>query len=219
MIHGVAGPTHDADVPLDVERFVFFSDAVIAIAITLLVIQLDVPANLRTDAELRDALVRLTPSLFSFFLSFIVIAIWWLSHHRLLRLVERTHGLFAMLNFVLLGAIAFLPFASRVLGSNGGLPTAVILYSLTNLVAASSLLVMRLAAPRLGLLRDGVDMVEYRRRTLYTVATAAVFAVSIPIGVVSPSAATAAWNLVFVLVVVREWHDRGRRRAAPAADG
>lgn len=212
-------PTQDADSPLDVERFVFFSDAVIAIAITLLVIQLDVPANLRTDAELRDALVALRPSLFSFFLSFVVIAIWWLSHHRLLRLVERTNGLFAMLNFVLLGAIAFLPFASRVLGSNGNLPTAVILYSITNLVAASCLLAMRLAAPRLGLLRDGVDMAEFRRRTRYTLATAAVFAISIPIGVLSPSAATVVWNLVFVLVIVREWRDRRRRLAARAVDG
>lgn len=217
MIRVVARPTHAADVPLDVERFVFFSDAVIAIAITLLVIQLDIPANLRTDAELRDALVRLSPSFFSFFLSFIVIAVWWLSHHRLLRLVERTHGLFAMLNFVLLGAIAFLPFASRVLGRNGDLPTAVILYSVTNLVAASSLLAMRLAAPRLGLLRDGVDMVEFRRRTRYTIATAAVFAISIPIGLVSPSTATLVWNLVFVLVILREWRDRRRHASVPAA--
>jgi uncharacterized membrane protein len=218
MIGAVAGSTKDADVPLDVERLVFFSDAVIAIAITLLVIQLDVPANLRSDGELRDALAALEPSLFSFFLSFVVIAIWWVSHHRLLRVVGRSHALLVVLNFVLLGAIAFLPFASRVLGNDGQLPTAVVLYAITNLVAASSLLAMRLAAARLGLLRDGVDMTEFRRRSYYTLATAAVFAISIPIAMLSPSFATTVWDLVFVLVVMRDWRDRRRRRTSPTRE-
>jgi uncharacterized membrane protein len=210
----VARPTQE-DIPLDIERFVFFSDAVIAIAITLLVIQLDVPATAGSDAGLRDALIALWPSFFSFVLSFVVIAIWWLGHHRLLRVVERSHWLLVVLNFALLGAIVFLPFASRVLGTYADLPSAVILYSVTNLAAAAALLGMRLAADRLDLLRDGTDMTEFRRRTLYTLATAGVFATSIPIALVSPPIARNVWNLVFVLVVVREWHNR-RRRTAPS---
>jgi hypothetical protein len=65
------------------------------------------------------------------------------------------------------------------------------------------------------LLRDGTDMTEFRRRTLYTLATAGVFATSIPIALVSPPIARNVWNLVFVLVVVREAHNR-RRRTAPS---
>jgi uncharacterized membrane protein len=220
MIAAVAPSTPNEDVPLDVERLIFFSDAVIAIAITLLVIQLDVPAVLRTDADLRDALVAILPNLFSFFLSFVVIGIWWASHHRLLRVVERSSAALVVLNFVLLGAIAFLPFASRVLGNHGTLPTAVILYSLTNLVAASALLAMREVAERQDLLQSGTDMAEFQRRTGYTLATASVFAVSIPIALVSPSLAQLAWNLVFALVLVREWRTWRRRRetGAPAGD-
>ncbi len=214
----MAGSTHDEDVPLDIERLIFFSDAVIAIAITLLVIQLDVPTVLRSDAELRDALVALSPSFFSFFLSFVVIAIWWLSHHRLLRLVDRSDGLLVVLNFVLLASIAFLPFASRVLGRAGNLPTAVILYAFTNLVAASSLLAMRFVAYRLGLLRAGIDMGEFWSRTRYTVGTMAVFAISMPIALVSPSSATALWNVIFLLVVVRTWRDRRRRASRARTD-
>ncbi len=219
MIAAVTRPAANGDIPLDVERLVFFSDAVIAIAITLLVIQLDVPTGLRSDAELRDALVRLGPSLFSFFVSFLVISIWWRSHHGLLRVVERSHGLLVVLNFVLLGAIAFLPFASRVLGGYGNLPTAVILYSLTNLVAASALLAMRLAADRGGLLRGDVNMTEFRRRTLYTFATAGVFALSIPLALASPQVAVDVWAVVFLLVIVREWRDRQMRRAIRSRGG
>ena len=89
----------------------FFSDAVFAIAITLLVIELSVPENLTTDEQLRAALAALGPNLLSFFLSFAVTAVWWLSHHRLMRVVEHTNGMLVFLNFVLLGAIVFLPFA------------------------------------------------------------------------------------------------------------
>ena len=203
----------------DVERLVFFSDAVFAIAITLLVIELGVPERLADDAALRDALIDLLPSLFSFFLSFAVIALWWISHHRLLRLIDRTHPALVALNFVLLASIAFLPFASGVLGHHGDLPTAVQLYAATNAVAALSLVGMRVLAQRLGLLDDGADLAAFRRRSLSTLATAAVFVLSIPLAAVSPSLATWSWALVFVVVLVRGWDERRRRARSPTVVG
>lgn len=208
----------DPEVPLDIERLVFFSDAVFAIAITLLVIELSVPADLTTDAELRAALAALGPNLFSFFLTFAVTALWWLSHHRLMRVLEHPHGALVVLNFVLLGAVAFLPFASGVLGHHGDLPTAVILYAATNVVASGSIVLMRLAARRLRLLRDGLDMAAFDRQTWYAFATGALFAISIPIAVVSPDAARLSWNLVLVVVLVRSWDQRRRTRLVAAAE-
>ena len=85
----MAGPIlDDADARFDVERLVFFSDAVIAIAITLLVIQLGIPENVQTDAELRGALLALEPAFFAFFGTFAVVGLWWSGHHNLTRLLS-----------------------------------------------------------------------------------------------------------------------------------
>jgi len=212
----MVGPSaKDPEVPFDVERLVFFSDAVIAIAITLLVIQLTVPGTLATDADLRDALAGLMPSFFSFGLSFAVIGVWWASHYRLMRVLVHASGLIVFLNFVLLGAIVFLPFASGVLGHHGELPTAIMLYALTNLVAASTIVAMRIAASRLHLLREGAEDAAFRRRTAFTVGTAAVFGLSILIAPASPQLATYTWDLILVLILVRTWDER--RRAAREA--
>ena len=68
----------------DPERLTLFSDAVMAIAITLLVIDLRVPelGPDPTEAALEAALRSLVPQLFAFFLSFVVIAVWWNGHRR-----------------------------------------------------------------------------------------------------------------------------------------
>lgn len=201
----------DPEVRFDVERLVFFSDAVFAIAITLLVIELGVPEGLPDDAALQAALVELLPSLFSFFLSFAVIALYWLSHHRLVRVLERSHPLLIGLNFVLLGSIAFLPFASGVLGHHGDLPTAVILYAGTNVVASLAITLMRVVALRAHLLQGNVNVPAFRRRTVYPGVTAAVFLGSMLVAPLSPDLAMQSWILVFATVLVRNWDERRRR--------
>jgi uncharacterized membrane protein len=213
-----AAPHGDDDVPFDVERLVFFSDAVFAIAITLLVIELGVPERLASDEQLREALADLAPSFFSFFLSFAVTALWWLSHHRVLRLVERTSGALVALNFLLLAAVAFLPFSSGVLGHHGDLSTAVILYAATNTVAVAALVGIRLLVVRRGLLRADVDLVAFRRRTAFAAGNLAVFVASVPVALASPTLATWSWALVFVLAVVRIRLER-RRGPRPRPDG
>jgi uncharacterized membrane protein len=66
------------------ERIALFSDAVFAIAITLLVIEIKVPGlDEATNGNLASALAHIAPHLFSFLLSFMVIGIYWLSHHRM----------------------------------------------------------------------------------------------------------------------------------------
>ena len=203
----MSNANHNPERPLDLERLVFFSDAVIAIAITLLVIDLSVPDELTTDAELRSALAALGPNFFSFVLSFAVIGLWWSSHHRLVRVMEHSHAAFVVLNFVLLGSIVFLPFASGILGHHGDLTTAVLLYAATNLTAAGTIVAMRILADRLGLLRTDIDLATYRRRTIWAAATGVVFLASIPIALISPSVATAIWWLVLTLAPLRAWHE------------
>jgi uncharacterized membrane protein len=119
-------------------RFEAASDGVFAIAITLLVLALVVPTGEKYAAEpsLIQALWALWPSFLAYALSFAVIGIMWNNHHMLFRTVERIDRTTWLLNLLLLGITAFIPFATAVLGAHWNLRPADVLYGLT-LVAAS----------------------------------------------------------------------------------
>src|SRR5689334_9150848 len=98
-------------VPADLTpgRVEAFSDGVFAIALTLLVLSLQVPAS-TTDAQLPHALHELLPNVFGYVLSAFVIGLYWLGHHRLFALVRRVDEALLVLNLVLLVLVAALPF-------------------------------------------------------------------------------------------------------------
>lgn len=84
-------PEDDASaVQRDVDRVVAFSDGVFAIAITLLVLSLNVP-HVR-EKGLGDALKDQLPELFTYGLSFLVIGMYWMSHHRTFRTLSEAAG-------------------------------------------------------------------------------------------------------------------------------
>src|SRR5437660_3585750 len=89
-----------------------FSDGVLAIAITLLVLDLRVP-----DAKggLWHALVRQWPSYASYVVSFLIIGIIWINHHAVFQQIARTDRTLLLLNLVLLMTVAFIPFPTAVL--------------------------------------------------------------------------------------------------------
>jgi uncharacterized membrane protein len=102
---------------LEYDRILFFSDAVFAIAITLLVV--DLPARLEvgsagainSGAVLRDAV----PSIIGFGISFAAIGLFWLSHHSFFRFVTGFDRPLMLLNLLFLGTIAFLPYPTALL--------------------------------------------------------------------------------------------------------
>ena len=99
---------------LEFDRVIFFSDAVFAIAMTLLVVGIGIPKV--ADAGLDQALRDKRQEILSFFVSFVVIGFYWLSHHQFvsqLRAVDRT---FMKLNLLYLAAIAFVPFPTALVG-------------------------------------------------------------------------------------------------------
>lgn len=202
------------------ERLVLFSDAVMAIAMTLLVVDLRVPETLgptATDAELRAAIADLGQSFLGVGLSFMVIAVWWVGHNRLFRALRTGDGPIVALNFVFLAAVAFLPFPTNLIGRWVNLSAAVVLYAVTNLVAGGALFVMRWHADRSGLLAREPALERRRRLAISSVAPIG-FAASIPIALVDASLAALSWLLFVPAVVgIRAWFAREERRDAATA--
>ena len=120
------------------ERLVFFSDAVFAIAITLLVIEIHAP-HVPTGAPDRAywiALAQLWPSLIGYFISFAVIGLFWMGHHRAFALAARYHARVLGWNLGLLCAIGFMPFVTAYVAVNMFTTVPSIVYCATMLVAA-----------------------------------------------------------------------------------
>jgi uncharacterized membrane protein len=118
---------------LGFERLLFFSDAVFAIAITLLIIDVrlpDLPPG-ATDAQLREALGELIPKVFAYVLSFATIGLYWLAHWRRFRYIARVNERLVAFNLVLLGFVAFIPFPTALMGDQGDHPIAVVIYALS----------------------------------------------------------------------------------------
>lgn len=119
------------------ERLIFFSDAVFAIAITLLVIEIRVP-HLTTDTadDALRALRALLPSFFGFALSFVVVGRFWMGHHSAMANVAGYSAKLLWPNMMLLMAIAFMPFATAFMSANIGqlVPTA--FYNATLMITA-----------------------------------------------------------------------------------
>ncbi len=116
----------------DPARVVLFSDAVIAIAVTLLVLEIRPPPDSR---NLLHGLATLWPSYLVYVVTFMLIGQIWANHHVLFDHIRRVDRVVLFLNTVLLMDIAFLPFASSVLAQafrdGEGQRTAVVLFGLT----------------------------------------------------------------------------------------
>jgi len=110
------------------------SDGVIAIAITLLVLEIGIPTIEETssDHELWSRLRDLWPSYVGFLISFITIALFWMIHHRLFHRLNRVNHQLIVANMALLIVVVFLPFPTAVLAehlNHDGERAATIFYS------------------------------------------------------------------------------------------
>lgn len=149
---------HKGDSSLD--RLVFFSDGVFAIAITLLSIELHPPHD--WNGTVADLWGRGWPGFAAYALSFVVIGVFWNAHRRIFSQIQRfTQGVF-LLNLLLLGAIALMPFVTNLLYSAGGPSEAFLAY--LGLVSATGLLQGALLAWAAWVSRSMVGGVSVLRR-------------------------------------------------------
>src|SRR5215212_890132 len=119
-------------------RLEAFSDGVIAILITIMVLELKVPHG--TDLR---ALRPVVPSLLTYLLSFIYLGIYWNNHHHMLLAAERIHGNVLWANLHLLFWLSLVPFTTGWMGENhfATIPTA--LYGVVLLCCAVSYTILQ----------------------------------------------------------------------------
>ena len=121
---------HSPETGLSFERVVFFSDAVFAIVITLLVLELKVPhLTEHSESSLRHALVELLPRVAGFVISFLIIGLMWIEHHRIFRYIADYDGGLLWRNLLLLLCVSFVPFPTALFSENFWSRTAFILYT------------------------------------------------------------------------------------------
>ena len=107
--------------PSGSERIEAFSDAVFAIAITLLVLEIRVPET-EAGGRLLDVLPQIVPSVIAYMTSFIVIGAFWTNHHETFKYIERSDTTFLALNVLYLMCVAFIPFSAALLARYLGRP-------------------------------------------------------------------------------------------------
>ena len=126
------------------KRLETFSDGVVAIIITIMVLELRPP-----DEAGFNALRPLIPKALAYLLSFVLVAIYWNNHHHLFKVVERIDAAVMWSNMMLLFSLSLVPFATAWFGENPGTLAPVILYVLVQLSCAITYFLMTQAMLRI----------------------------------------------------------------------
>ncbi len=176
-------------------RVLTFSDGLFAIAMTLLVVGIEVPdlADPDSVSELADALNDQGGSLISFFISFAVIGRYWVAHHQFFSRLDRIDNGLIATNLLYLALIAFLPFPTALLGNFFDNPLSIAVYAV-NVAAVSGMEVVMFAlAQRHGLLRERMPADVFRWGAMVSLSPVLFFLLSIPLAFISTTLAVLAW--------------------------
>jgi uncharacterized membrane protein len=181
------------------ERLVFFSDGVFAIAITLLALDIRLPGaeGSLTDQVLLERLIAIGPKYLAYVLSFLVIGIFWVSHHRRFRYFERTDNGLMLLNLFLLMGIAFMPFPTAIISSNGN-QTATVFYALTvSAISLLSTLIWAYATRQHRLVPAALSGAIIRQEQVRGLVMVAIFVLSTGLAAINADLAKLSWTLLF----------------------
>ncbi len=188
-----------------VTRVLALTDGVFAIAATLLVIDLAVPAlaSGATSADLWNALTGESHIFLAYLLSFFILGIWWSAHHRHYSYIRNTDSTLRWINLLLLLWIGLLPFFTKILADYGPLQAAVALYALDQGAAGLFITLGWYYASRKHKFVDPDLPDETINAMLIRSALAPIiFFVSIAASFISTSATYIAWVVLIPLLVV-----------------
>lgn len=197
-------------------RLMFFSDAVFAIVLTLLVLELRPPEV--AESGLGQALIGMAPHFVAFFSSFGLVSIFWLAHLSILRPLTTFDWPVAGLNLVFLLVIALMPFVSGLIGEYGTNGESWRAYCVVLVAASLAQTALLLTASRdKGRLFGQMDGREKARRLARALSPAVVFGAGLALSLNGqPGLASVCW-ILFLPIVIAIRMLFGTRKAAKTA--
>lgn len=202
---GLAARVRQLDRGRETDRTVFFSDAVFAIAMTLLVLDLKLPETAQgiAAADMGPLLLEQAGPLGSFVLSFVLVGRLWMNHHRKFTAINSYDGRLQAINLTALFFVAFLPVPTSLLfQADSASPWPPVIYAITIACAFLSLAWLWHHAHAAGLMHDWVDLALFRYVLHGTDPVWAVFVLSIPLAFISPVWAMYFWILIWPVSVL-----------------
>ncbi|MGW7198517.1 TMEM175 family protein [Streptomyces chryseus] len=183
-------------------RLLALSDGVFAIAMTLLALDITLPARLDA-AGYEAALGEAVPNLWAYALSFVVIAAFWRGHHQVFRNVREVDGTVIKLGLLNLGLIALMPFPTTLLAEYGDQWQSVAVYSgAAAAIGAAQLVLTVVLWKRPWLSSTAIPDPVARNDVLDLAAMVLIFAVAVPLALVSPPGAQLWWAVLVPVKVV-----------------
>jgi uncharacterized membrane protein len=181
------------------------ADAIFAVAMTLLVIELQLPehSDVLAQRDLVHSLVLLIPKFVAWIISFVVLAIFWFAHHRLFHYVRAVDGSFLWLNILYLGGVSLMPFSSAVAGEYSRMLVSQVIYSANmTAVAVGALLLTRYVFRHQELWSVPMARGFYRASIFRIAGLIAIAVGAIGIAMVVPGAGNAAFMLMLPISVL-----------------
>ncbi len=182
------------------DRLMAFSDGILAVVITLLVLSIDIPdtEKIKTIGDFKNSLINLGPKFEIYFLSFAIIGFFWHRHHLSFTLISGHDTLLTVLNLTFLLFISILPFATELIGDFSSMKIAVDFYSLSMLMACLSLTALWKYALKNNFVSSKHDSKVYSTLNRTNLFLTAVFFLSLLLSFVNLRLAKYSWLLIFV---------------------
>jgi len=194
-----------------------FSDAVIAIIMTLLVIEIKVPKLYEPDVpgQLAMAMAHALPLVGAYAMSFVVLLVFWVSHHQLLHSMQKVDRPFLWLNGLFLMVLAFVPVPTALVGEYPQAPGGSVLYGSVMALAGLCFFAIRVyATHHAQLLHESIPADVSRKALRKGLLSPLLYGLGALISTVFPPLAWAVFVIVPFIYIVPSSFDR----AAPAPD-
>ena len=181
-----------------------FSDGIFTIAITLLVLEIRLPEipSAEIDALFLPSIAAIMPKMLGFILSFFIIAMYWLSYHRIFRFIRETDRTLVGQNILFLFFIVLMPFPTYLLGLYGD-HRAIVMFYAANVAVVSAVLALmwRHASTNRRLIDPDLDQGVIRFLWIRSLVPVGIFSLSLLVALASPFLAMLMWVLNFFVIL------------------
>jgi uncharacterized membrane protein len=197
------------------ERITSFSDAVMAIAITLLIIEMIIP-SVNPDFLISE-LSNLIPEFVSHVVSFFIIGSYWIAHHRMFTYITQYDNTLLWINMLFLFFVSFLPFPTALLGEYTSVQLIVIIYSSNITLLSGSLFFLWIYASRNSrLIKKDTDLRVIKKIKRFSMIGPIGFLISIPFAFISVLTAFIVWWITPIAgVIYRQISQKSEKKINP----